>query len=130
MELMYERVAAIDVGKKEIAVTVRVPGNSPGAARAEVTRKFKTFYPVLQVMVAWLMEQRVTHVAMESTGVYWRPVFHALCDADTEFEILLVNAAHVKNVPGREDRPVNRTTGAGLLLRGTVVELGDYGPRS
>ena len=46
MELMYERVAAIDVGKKEIAVTVRVPGSSPGAARVEVTRKFKTFYPV------------------------------------------------------------------------------------
>jgi phosphopantetheine adenylyltransferase len=69
MEIMYERVAGIDVGKKEIAVTVRTPGTGRGAARVEVTRKFKTFYPVLVVMTAWLVEQQVTHVTMESTGV-------------------------------------------------------------
>jgi transposase len=129
VEIVYERVAAIDVGKKEIAVTVRVPGNSPRAARAEVTRKFKTFYPVLQVMVAWLTEQRVTHVAMESTGVYWRPVFHALCDADTEFEILLVNAAHVKNVPGRKTDVKDSQWLAQLLevglLRGSFIPPAD-----
>ena len=129
MELMYERVAAIDVGKKEIAVTVRVPGSSPGAARVEVTRKFTTFYPVLQVMVAWLAAQKVTHVAMESTGVFWRPVFHALCDAGEEFEILLVNAAHVKNVPGRKTDVKDSQWLAQLLevglLRGSFIPPAD-----
>ena len=129
MELMYERVAAIDVGKKEIAVTVRVPGSSPGAARVEVTRKFKTFYPVLQVMAAWLTERQVTHVAMESTGVFWRPVFHALCDAGEEFEILLVNAAHVKNVPGRKTDVKDSQWLAQLLevglLRGSFIPPAD-----
>jgi transposase len=72
VEIVYERVAGIDVGKKEVAVTVRVPGDGPGAPRVEVTRKFKTFYPVLAVMAAWLVERGVTHVVMESTGVYVR----------------------------------------------------------
>jgi transposase len=102
VEIIYERVAGIDVGRKEIAVTVRVPGEGPGASRVEVTRKFKTYFPVLAVMAAWLGEMGVTHVAMESTGVFWRPVFRALCAADVDFEVLLVNAAHVKNVPGRK----------------------------
>jgi transposase len=129
MELIYKRVAAIDVGKKEVAVTVRVPGEGPGPARVERTRKFKTFYPVLQVMVAWLVEQQVTHVAMESTGVYWRPVFHALCEADHGFEILLVNAAHVKNVPGRKTDVKDSQWLAQLLevglLRGSFIPPAD-----
>ena len=49
MEIIYERVAAIDVGKKEVAVTIRIPGDGPGTPRVERTRKFKTFYPVLAV---------------------------------------------------------------------------------
>ena len=97
MEIMYERVAAIDVGKKEVAVTVRVPGQTPGT-RAQQTRKFRTFYQVLRQMVGWLVDHGVTHVAMEATGVYWKPVFHALGEADT-LEVVLVNARHVKNVP-------------------------------
>ena len=68
MEIMYERVAGIDVGKKEIAVTVRIPGEGPGAPRVQKVRMFKTFYPVLAQMVAWLVENQVTHVVMESTG--------------------------------------------------------------
>jgi len=124
MELIYERVAAIDVGKKEIAVTVRVPGESLGAARVSVTRKYKTFFPVLRQMVAWLVGQQVTQVAMESTGVFWRPVFHALSEAD-QFEILLVNARHVKNVPGRKSDVKDSEWLAQLLevglLRGSFV---------
>ena len=100
MEIVYERVAAIDVGKKEVAVTVRVPRQTPGT-RAQQTRKFRTFYQVLRQMVGWLVDHGVTHVAMEATGVYWKPVFHALCEADT-LEVVLVNARHVKNVPGRK----------------------------
>ena len=118
-------VAAIDVGKKEVAVTVRVPGDGPGAARVEVTRKYKTFYLVLAQMVAWLVENKVTHVTMESTGVYWRPVFHALCETGWRFEILLVNAAHVKNVPGRKTDVKDSQWLAQLLevglLRGSFI---------
>ena len=100
VEIVYERVAAIDVGKKEVAVTVRVPGQSRGA-RTQQTRKFRTFYPVLRQMVGWLIEQGVTQVAMEATVVFWKPVFHALGEPDT-LEVVLVNARHVKNVPGRK----------------------------
>jgi len=73
LEIVYPRVAGIDVGKKIVAVAVRTPGQEPGQRHQQV-RKFKTFYPVLQQMVGWLVEQGVTHVAMEATGVYWRPV--------------------------------------------------------
>jgi transposase len=125
VEIIYQRVAGIDVGKKEVAVTVRTPAAGPGAPRVGVTRKFKTFYPVLAVMAAWLAELGVTHVVMESTGVYWRPVFHALCEADAGFEILLVNAGHVKNVPGRKTDVKDSQWLAQLLevglLRGSFI---------
>jgi transposase len=125
---VYERVAAIDVGKKEIAVTVRVPGPGPGARTAQ-TRKFRTFYQVLRQMVGWLVEQGVTHVAMEATGVYWKPVFHALCETGTgeagAIEVVLVNARHVKNVPGRKTDVKDSEWLAGLLecglLRGSFI---------
>lgn len=74
MEIVYERVAAIDVGKKIIAVAVRTPGERAGKRRQEV-RKFNTYYRTLTEMVAWLVAEGVTHVTMEATGVYWRPVF-------------------------------------------------------
>jgi len=73
LEIVYPRVAAIDVGKKLVAVAVRTPGERPGQ-RHQQLRKYKTFYPVLREMVGWLAGQGVTHVAMEATGVYWRPV--------------------------------------------------------
>ena len=123
MEIVYPRVAAIDVGKKEIAVTVRVPGQRPGT-RTSQTRKFRTFYQVLRQMVGWLVEQEVTHVAMEATGVYWKPVFHALCEADT-LDVVLVNARHVKNVPGRKTDVKDSEWLAQLLecglLRGSFI---------
>src|SRR5690349_22891382 len=53
-------------------------------------------------MVAWLVSEGVTHVTMEATGIYWKPIFHALCAAERPLEVLLVNARHVKNVPGRK----------------------------
>ena len=72
VEIVYPRVAGIDVGKREIAVAVRVPGDLPGQRR-QLVRKYKTFYRVLRDMVAWLVERGVTHVTMEATGVYVRP---------------------------------------------------------
>jgi transposase len=100
VEIIYSRIAGIDVGKREVAVAVRTPGDIPGQRR-QLVRKYKTFYQMLREMVAWLVEQGVTHVAMEATGVYWKPVFHALCEAE-QIEVMLVNARHAKNVPGRK----------------------------
>lgn len=123
MKIIYPRIAGIDVGKREIAVAVRTPGNIPGE-RCQRIRKYKTFYRVLLEMVAWLVEQGVTHVAMEATGVYWKPVFHALCEAE-QIEVLLVNARHVKNVPGRKTDVKDSAWLAQLLecglLRGSFI---------
>ena len=123
MEIVYERVAAIDVGKREVAVTVRTPGQ-PRGPRTQQTRKFRTYFQVLRQMVDWLVDQGVTHVAMEATGVYWKPVFHALCEADT-LEVVLVNARHVKNVPGRKTDVKDSEWLAQLLecglLRGSFI---------
>jgi len=123
LEIMYPRVAGIDVGKKIVAVAVRTPGDRPGERQQQV-RKFKTFYPVLLQMVGWLVGHGVTHVAMEATGVYWRPVFHALCEAE-HLELLLVNARHVKNVPGRKTDAKDAEWLAELcevgLLRGSFI---------
>jgi transposase len=124
VEIVYERVAAIDVGKKIIAVAVCTPGERPGK-RCQQVRKFSTYYRTLVEMVAWLVGEGVTHVTMESTGIYWRPVFHALCEAQRPLEVLLVNARHVKNVPGRKSDALDAVWLAELtecgLLRGSFI---------
>jgi transposase len=124
VEIIYERVAGIDVGKKIIAVAVRTPGERPGKRRQQL-RKFDTYYQTLTEMVTWLIAEGVTHVTMEATGVYWRPVFHALCEAERAVEVLLVNARHVKNVPGRKSDALDAVWLAELtecgLLRGSFI---------
>ena len=124
MEIVYDRVAGIDVGKKIIAVAVRTPGQEPGKRHQQI-RKFNTFYQTLTAMVAWLVGEGVTHVSMEATGVYWKPVFHALCAAERPLEVLLVNARHVKNVPGRKSDALDAAWLAELtecgLLRGSFI---------
>jgi transposase len=106
MEVVYERVAAIDVHKRQVTVAVRTPDDRSGQRRQQV-RKFDTYWRTLQQVTAWLVEQQVTHVAMEATGVYWKPVHHALVE-DESLEVLLVNAHHVRNVPGRKTDPSTR----------------------
>jgi transposase len=124
VEIMYERVAAIDIGKKIIAVAIRTPGERAGKRRQQV-RKYNTYYRTLVEMVAWLSAEGVTHVTMEATGVYWRPVFHALCEAQRPLEVLLVNARHVRNVPGRKSDALDAVWLAELtecgLLRGSFI---------
>jgi transposase len=124
VEIVYERVAAIDVGKKIIAVAVRTPGERAGRRRQQV-RKYNTYYRTLVEMVGWLVAEGVTHVCMEATGIYWRPIFHALCEAEQPVEVLLVNAAHVKNVPGRKSDALDAVWLAKLtecgLLRGSFI---------
>ncbi|MFL5976237.1 MAG: IS110 family transposase [Solirubrobacterales bacterium] len=97
MEVIVERPAALDVHKAQVTACVRVPGQG-GRRRSEV-REFSTMVGGLLVLRDWLKAHGVTQVAMEATGVYWKPVWAVLED---DFELLLVNARHVKQVPGRK----------------------------
>lgn len=101
MQVLYERCAAVDVGKDTIAVAIRLPGDGPDH-RQTLKRTFKTFYGVLKHAAQWLTEQHVTHVAMEATGIYSMPVFHALVEHGDFEKVLVCNAGHVRNVPGRK----------------------------
>ena len=101
MQVLYERCAGVDIGKDVIAVAVRLPGEGPDG-RKTIKRMFETFYGVLRECARWLTDQGVTHVAMEATGIYSMPVYHALL-AHGQFEqVLVCNAGQVKNVPGRK----------------------------
>ena len=101
MQVLYERCAAVDVGKDVIAVAVRLPGDGPDG-RQTIKRTFKTFYGVLREAARWLTSLGVTHVAMEATGIYSMPVYHALVEHGDFAQVLVCNAGHVKNVPGRK----------------------------
>jgi transposase len=97
METIYERVAALDVHKAQVTACVRVPGAD--GSREPHLAEFSTTVAGLMALRDWLAAHRVTHVAMEATGVYWQPVWHILED---DFELTLCNARHVKQVPGRK----------------------------
>jgi transposase len=99
VDIVHPRVAGIDVHKKVVWVAVRLPGERPGE-RTVTVKKFKAFWRPLRQMAAWLSGLGVTDVAMESTGVYWWPVYHALAQAG--IEVCVCNAAHMRNVPGRK----------------------------
>jgi transposase len=101
MQVLYERCAAVDIGKDVIAVAVRLPADGPDG-RATHKRTFKTFYGVLREAARWLNSLGVTHVAMEATGIYSMPVYHALIEHGKFEQVLVCNAGHVKNVPGRK----------------------------
>ena len=97
MELVYERCCALDVHKRQVTACVHVPDRQ--GKRTELRAEFQTMTPDLLAMRDWLKGLGVSCVAMEATGVYWKPVYYLLED---DFELLLVNAQHVKNVPGRK----------------------------
>jgi transposase len=90
MHIMYERCAGLDVHKKTVVACVLTPAGPE-------TRTFGTMTAELLTLADWLLISGCTHVAMESTGDYWKPVFNIL---EGTFELLLVNAQHVKAVPG------------------------------
>src|SRR5215475_12365921 len=97
MDVMHERVAGLDVHKETVVACVRI------MAGGKATRECRTFDSTtsgLQALLSWLTESRCTQVAMEATGVYWKPVWNILSDGP--FELMLANAAHIKNVPGRK----------------------------
>jgi transposase len=97
MDVLYPRCAGIDVHKRTAVVTIGWVDEQ--GQRPKRTRTYGTMTPDLERLRAWLVEQGVTQVAMESTGVYWKPVFNLL---EPHVEVVLANAAHVKAVPGRK----------------------------
>ncbi len=97
MKVVYQRCAGLDVHKKTV-VACRIVPDGKGGWQVEI-RTFGTTTAELLMLADWLRAGEVTHVAMESTGVYWKPVFNIL---EGEFEVLLVNAKHIKFVPGRK----------------------------
>lgn len=95
MDVLYPHCAGLDVHKDTVVACVRHTRN--GTVKREV-RTYKATTPALLDLAEWLATEGCTHVAMEATGVYWKPVWHILSDGD--FRLVLANAAHVRNVPG------------------------------
>jgi transposase len=114
MEVLHLRCAGLDVHKDSVVACVRIA--SDGAVRQEV-RTFGTTTTPLEELAAWLRAEGCTHAAMEATGVYWKPVWHAL---EEELELVLANAAHIKNVPGRKTDVNDATWIADLLAHGLI----------
>src|SRR6201981_252187 len=111
MRAIYERCCGLDVDKKTVVACVLTP-------EGQWTRSFGTMTDELIRLREWLQASGVTHVAMESTGVYWKPVFNLL--EDHGMELLVVNARHVKAVPGRKTDVKDAEWLAGLLQHGLL----------
>ena len=97
MDVIHHRVAGLDVHKASIMACVRTVN---GGKIERDCRTFETTTASLQELLAWLTERGCTHVAMEATGVFWKPVWNILSDGG--FELIVANARHIKNVPGRK----------------------------
>ncbi len=115
MEQLVERCAALDVHKDSLTACVRVPGS--GGPRRQETRTFATTTSGLVALADWLRSFAVTLVGMESTGVYWKPVFYLL---EGEYECWLLNAQHLRNVPGRKTDVADAEWICRLLEHGLV----------
>jgi transposase len=99
VDVVVARCAGLDVGKAEVVACIRVPGEAKAPRRQEV-RSFSTFTAGLETLTDWLVAEGVSEVVMEATGQYWKPVWYAL--EDRGLNLRLVNARHVKIMPGRK----------------------------
>ena len=115
MQVLHPRCAGLDVHKDFVMAAVRLA--EAGGVRCEV-RRFETTTPGLLALGAWLAECGCTHAVMEATGVYWKPVWHVLSDGD--LTLVLANAAHVKNLPGRKTDVADASWLAELLAHGLI----------
>jgi len=114
MEVMHPRCAGLDVHKDSVVACIRIQGGP------KTTHQVETFGTTTQALLRlsdWLSKHQVTQVAMEATGVYWKPVWHVL---DGTFELVLANAMHIKNVPGRKTDVNDATWIADLLAHGLI----------
>src|SRR5437667_7897306 len=115
MDVLYSHCAGLDVHKKTVVACRIVPG--PDGKPLKEIRTFTTMTRDLLALSDWLTAGGVTHVAMESTGVYWKPVYNLL---EGNFTLLLVNAAHIKQVPGRKSDVKDCAWIADLLRHGLL----------
>jgi transposase len=115
MELLHPHCAGLDVHKDTVVACIR--HMKDGTVTTEV-KTFKTTTQELMELSDWLSAEGVTHIAMEATGVYWKPVWHILSDG--EFNLTLANAAHVKNVPGRKTDVNDAAWLADLMAHGLI----------
>ena len=114
MHTLHKRCAGLDVHKKEVVACLRLVARNK--ASHEV-RRFPTTTRGLIELAEWLEAAKCTHVAMEATGVYWKPVWHIL---EGRFQLILANAAHLKGVPGRKSDTNDATWIADLLAHGLI----------
>src|SRR5215472_11111667 len=115
MEVLHAHCAGLDVHKDSVVACARHMAD--GAVKREV-RSFKTTTTQLMALSAWLSVEGCTHIVMEATGIYWKPVWHILSDG--EFELVLANAAHVKNVPGRKTDVSDAEWHSELMAHGLI----------
>jgi transposase len=120
MEVLYTRCCGLDIHKKSVVACLII--TEPGQKPVKETRTFRTMTADLLALADWLSDMGCTHVAMESTGVYWRPIYNLM---EGLFELLWVNAQHIKAVPGRQTDVKDADWIAELLrhglLRGSFV---------
>jgi transposase len=114
MEVIYPRCAGLDVHKQTVVACARIATDGPASQQV---RTFETTTSGLLALADWLESCGVQHAAMEATGVYWKPVWHIL---EGHFELVLANAAHVKNVPGRKTDVNDAMWLADLLAHGLI----------
>jgi len=114
MDVLHQRCAGLDVHQKTVVACVRL------VAQGTVSREVRTFGTTTRELLTlsdWLAACAVTHVAMESTGVFWKPVWHVL---EEHFELVLANAMHIRNIPGRKSDVNDATWIADLLAHGLI----------
>ena len=114
MEVIYPRCAGLDVHKQTVVACVRLARDGPPL---QEVRTFATTTSGLLDLADWLESLGIQQVGMEATGVYWKPVWHIL---EGHFELVLANAAHVKNVPGRKTDVNDSMWLADLLAHGLI----------
>jgi transposase len=117
MDLMVERCAGVDIGKDEVVACVRTPGPN-GKGRHKQTRAFSSFTSQLEAMADWFASEGVTEVVMEATGPYWKSPWYVL--GERGFDLKLVNARHVKILPGRKSDVADAEWLAELLEHGLL----------
>jgi transposase len=115
MEVLHPVCAGLDIHKESVVACVR--HIAQGKVGTQV-RTFKTTTQELPVLSEWLAQHGATHIAMEATGIYWKPVWHILSDG--EFQLVLANAAHAKNLPGRKTDVNDATWLADLMAHGLI----------
>ncbi len=117
MQAIIERCCGLDVHQETVVACLLV--GAPGAQPKKEVRTFRTMMRDLEALRDWLLEAGVTHVGMESTGVYWRPVYSVL---EGCFDLIVGDARHIRNVPGRKTDVKDSEWIADLVRHGLIAK--------